>query len=382
MDSGLPLPLFRWRRMAARMRDRREWHDHWSSPVGFAATILALLALFPIPMLQTVRAGSWQVESMMLQKVWPMAHLQKGLQLMNPSRLSECLWLRDRIGFHMAFLEDPMVGNMLLVRGFRGQKTAIHREAMRHQQELAEKELKAGKEEGEHSLSDWAERWIAYLEGGLGSACSASSPTCSSEGHCGVAEGEDSRTTGNCCGNHEAPRHQIKSIEGCYCHDVLVSESSTIFKAFKRASSFNRASSSSSPADRSAGRGSSTAACDPTTGSALPADVQPDDDVHSEPTSDSLRSTSRLDPQERPGTCSNGGRGCIRPDSPRDGLHQRRGSPTERRTHGRAGRGEHEGLRRSLSRPSSLNDFKLDVKGKMKDWHQADDLSSLGSTLS
>lgn len=146
MDSGLPLPLFRWRRMAARMRDRREWHDH-----GVLLWVLQrpYLRYLPCPYPNVADCQGWklQVESMMLQKVWPMAHLQKGLQLMNPSRLSECLWLRDRIGFHMAFLEDPMVGNMLLVRGFRGQKTAIHREAMRHQQELAEKELKAGKEE-------------------------------------------------------------------------------------------------------------------------------------------------------------------------------------------------------------------------------------------
>ena len=337
----------------------------WSSPVGFAATILALLAL---SLSQCCRLSGLEAASGIHDASEGLAYGPSAKRAAADESFTS---------FGMPVVERQNWISYGIPGGSHGWQYAsgpwISRPENSHPSRSNAASARAcgeGAESrqggGEHSLSDWAERWIAYLEGGLGSACSASSPTCSSEGHCGVAEGEDSRTTGNCCGNHEAPRHQIKSIEGCYCHDVLVSESSTIFKAFKRASSFNRASSSSSPADRSAGRGSSTAACDPTTGSALPADVQPDDDVHSEPTSDSSRSTSRLDPQERPGTCSNGGRGCIRPDSPRDGLHQRRGSPTERRTHGRAGRGEHEGLRRSLSRPSSLNDFKLDGKGKMK----------------
>ena len=65
---------------------------------------------------------------------------------MDASVLSECLWLRDRIGFRLAFLEDPMIGNILMIQGFRGQKSAIHREAMKHTQEMAEKQRKSGKE--------------------------------------------------------------------------------------------------------------------------------------------------------------------------------------------------------------------------------------------
>ena len=145
IDDFSTLVQGRWQRLMNRMVQRRAWHDN-----GILLWVLQRpsLRFLPCPYPNVSNCKDWalQVESMQNQKIWPAAHLRRALRKMDASALSECLWLRDRLGFRMAFLEDPMIGNILLLQGFRGQKSAIHREAMKHAKEIAEKQRKSGKE--------------------------------------------------------------------------------------------------------------------------------------------------------------------------------------------------------------------------------------------
>ena len=146
VHDSADLSVARWNRFVNRMLVRRQWHDR-----GILLWLLQRphLRFLPCPYPNVANCQGWklQAESMMASKAWPGLHLKKGLKKMNASSLSECLWLRDRFGFHLAFIEDPMVGNMLMIQGLRGQRAAIHREAMRHAQEQAQKQVRSGKEE-------------------------------------------------------------------------------------------------------------------------------------------------------------------------------------------------------------------------------------------
>ena len=122
--------ILRWSRLFNRLRDRRQWHDHG---IWFWLLQRPGIRFLPCPYPNVKSCGDWavQVESMKAQKVWPKAHLDRALKLMTPSGLAECLFLRDRVGFHMAYLEDPMVGSILLIKHMKGQKAAIQREALK-----------------------------------------------------------------------------------------------------------------------------------------------------------------------------------------------------------------------------------------------------------
>ena len=139
----------RWSRLFCRLVDRRQWHDH-----GIWLWLLQRpgIRFLPCPYPNVKNCGDWklQIESMKVQKVWPALHLTRAIQKVHPSLLAECLFLRDRLGFEMAYLEDPMVGNILMVRSMKGQKAAIQREAMKHTK--AEAQLVAKSKEKEEAI--------------------------------------------------------------------------------------------------------------------------------------------------------------------------------------------------------------------------------------
>lgn len=147
----------RWRRMVARLHDRRLWHFH-----GILLWLLQRPGLrflpCPYPTVKSCKDWALQVESMSSQKIWPARHLKLALKAMTPARLSECLFFRDRIGFELAFLEDQVMGNILLVRNMRGQKAAIHKEAM----------LEAQREARQVAQSDQRDETIRSLIGPRG----------------------------------------------------------------------------------------------------------------------------------------------------------------------------------------------------------------------
>lgn len=147
----------RWRRMVARLHDRRLWHFH-----GILLWLLQRPGLrflpCPYPTVKSCKGWALQVESMSSQKIWPARHLKLALKAMTPARLSECLFFRDRIGFELAFLEDQVMGNILLVRNMRGQKAAIHKEAM----------LEAQREARQVAQSDQRDETIRSLIGPRG----------------------------------------------------------------------------------------------------------------------------------------------------------------------------------------------------------------------
>lgn len=149
----------RWRRMVARLQDRRLWHFH-----GILLWLLQRPGLrflpCPYPNVKSCKDWQLQVESMLSQKIWPVKHLKTALKVMTPARLSECLFFRDRIGFELAFLEDQVMGNILLVRNMKGQKAAIHKEAMLEAQKEAQKIAQSDKR-------DEAIRSIVGPRGGL-----------------------------------------------------------------------------------------------------------------------------------------------------------------------------------------------------------------------
>ena len=134
----------RWRRMLLKAQHRAMWHIQ-----GLLLWLVQRPGLrflpWPYPSVKSCEEWQAQLEVMRADSIWPRRHLRLAASRMTLSRLGECLHLRDRVGFKLAFLEDgrmfSMVGNL---SGFRGQKVAVSR-ALQHQaQEEARAKLADG----------------------------------------------------------------------------------------------------------------------------------------------------------------------------------------------------------------------------------------------
>ena len=61
------------------------------------------------------------------------------------SALKDAVWLRNRIGLQLAFVEDPLLAGMMAARQFKGLTSKLHSEALQEARETATKAKKAGK---------------------------------------------------------------------------------------------------------------------------------------------------------------------------------------------------------------------------------------------
>jgi hypothetical protein len=135
----------RWRRMLLRVQQRAAWH--------FQGIVLWLvqrpeLRFLPFPYVSVKCCADWvqQLDVMKKDSIWPRRHLQLAASKMSLSRLGDCLHLRDRVGFKMAFLEDTRMTAMIgSLTGFHGQKVAVHRALQQEIQENARAQMAQGR---------------------------------------------------------------------------------------------------------------------------------------------------------------------------------------------------------------------------------------------
>ena len=280
MDSGLPLPLFRWRRLAARMRDRREWHDH-GVLMGFAATILAVLAL---SLSQCCRLPGVEVASGIHDAAEGLAYGSSSKRAGADESFSSfgipVVARQTRISYGIPggsngwqHASDPWISRSESSHSRRSHETSAGdcREAIEGRPERREHSVAdLGREVGLPTLKADLVRLAVLL-------------------HQPVLPKDTVETL------KEKIRGPLAAVVATMKDRDSRSRASK--DAAAMTSSPPKAAPSSklaTPADRSVGRGSPPAACDPVSGPAISANVHPDDGVHSEPTSDSSRSTSEL----------------------------------------------------------------------------------------
>lgn len=113
--------------MWCRLWTRLLWHHHGILLWLVQRPELRFLP-FPYPSVRSCSDWAKQIESMALDKLAPQRHLKVALRKLTLSRLGDCLHLRDRVGFRMAFLEDVRLTAMVgASRGFQGQRQAVHK---------------------------------------------------------------------------------------------------------------------------------------------------------------------------------------------------------------------------------------------------------------
>jgi hypothetical protein len=80
---------------------------------------------------------------------WPKRHLAraKDMKAFNAQNLKDLRWLRDRVGWHLAFVEDHLMEGMLLARHSRKIAAQVKAEAAAESKMEAKKAMEQGRQE-------------------------------------------------------------------------------------------------------------------------------------------------------------------------------------------------------------------------------------------
>lgn len=147
MDKELTVKVqIKWERFVLRMRERRSWHD-----CGLRLWLLRRPSLrfvpFPYPSVANAHQWKLQAEGMVANGCLIRRHLQRAIAPMaSAEHLKEMHWFRDRVGWQLAFLEDPVLQGMMAARVQKGVRSQIRQAAIKEaQQEAAEAEKKGEK---------------------------------------------------------------------------------------------------------------------------------------------------------------------------------------------------------------------------------------------
>lgn len=137
-----------WRRVVLRMAARASWHIR-----GLLLWLLQRPGLrwvpLPYPAIGNVQQWRAQAESMCASKVLPKRHYVRALQhgMFTAQNLADAVFLRNRMGFELAFLEDPLLMGMLAARAGSGMAQKIRAEAHKEAKAEAEEARRDGRQQ-------------------------------------------------------------------------------------------------------------------------------------------------------------------------------------------------------------------------------------------
>lgn len=126
--------------MVLRLIKRFEWHAR-----GILLWLVQRVCLryvpFPYPSVSTCEAWREQAQKMAFQHgSLSQRHLERAVltQAFNSANLADCMWLRNRVGIKVAFLEDPLLDGMLAAKAGKGVAQAVRKEAYAEAQREAQ----------------------------------------------------------------------------------------------------------------------------------------------------------------------------------------------------------------------------------------------------
>lgn len=138
----------RWGRLLRRLVLRAAWHIQ-----GLLLWLLQRPALrwvpLPYPAVGDLTAWQDQAETMVANRCLPRRHVTRARQVgaFNAQNLVDATHLRNRMGFQLAFLEDPMLMGMLAARASKGMSHRIRSVALMEAKEEAKKLKESGKQQ-------------------------------------------------------------------------------------------------------------------------------------------------------------------------------------------------------------------------------------------
>ena len=143
MESGKSATA--WTRLMVRLRARLLWHANGIALWLCRRPWLRYLPL-PYPSISLVRQWQLQAQQMVENGAPPRRHYERALraEAFTAIHLGECMWLRDRLGWKISFLEDPMLLGMLAACGSKGTASRVRQEAIEEAKKSTEKAMKEG----------------------------------------------------------------------------------------------------------------------------------------------------------------------------------------------------------------------------------------------
>ena len=138
---------YRWRRFLLRMMARRVWHDQ-SLLLWLQSRSYLHYLPFPYPSIETPE--QWQVQAhaqfqagTILGKHY---HIAEYKNLFTSRNLQELSQFRNRVGWRLAFAEDPVLDGLMAARSHRGQASRLKQAAIQEIKKQADKDAeKAGR---------------------------------------------------------------------------------------------------------------------------------------------------------------------------------------------------------------------------------------------
>lgn len=137
----------RWGRFVSRLQARALWHIR-----GVLLWLLQRpgLRYVPMPYPSVASPSQWklQAEGMVKNKCLPLRHhhMALGLEHYTMKNLADGIFLRNRMGLSLAFLEDPLLAGMLAAKGVRGISSRVKAQAQIEAKENAKKLEAEGKQ--------------------------------------------------------------------------------------------------------------------------------------------------------------------------------------------------------------------------------------------
>ncbi|CAL1166460.1 unnamed protein product [Cladocopium goreaui] len=130
----------RWARMVMRAAARARWHA-----LGLLLWLVQrpMLRFLPFPYPSTATTEQWQkqISDMMKGRIWPIKHGNYALaqNLCTAQSLQECSQFRNRVGWKLAFLEDPLLDGMIAARYMKGQAAKIRQAVIQEAKATADR---------------------------------------------------------------------------------------------------------------------------------------------------------------------------------------------------------------------------------------------------
>lgn len=117
---------YRWRRMLLRVRERRAWHEQ-SLLLWLQARSYLRFAPFPYPSVTSVEQWEEQARAQCQAGTLIGRHYALAMEkkLLNARNLQELSQFRNRCGWKLSFLEDPVLAGLLAARTHRGQASKL-----------------------------------------------------------------------------------------------------------------------------------------------------------------------------------------------------------------------------------------------------------------
>ena len=130
----------RWGRIMIRAATRARWHA-----LGLLLWLVQrpMLRFLPFPYPSTTTPEQWQkqISDMMKGRIWPIKHGNYALahNLCTAQSLQECSQFRNRVGWKLAFLEDPLLDGMIAAHYMKGQAAKIRQAVIQEAKATADR---------------------------------------------------------------------------------------------------------------------------------------------------------------------------------------------------------------------------------------------------